>query len=430
MTENHADFAKVMGTSAKEFGQTIKDKPIVAIEGFLKSLNKLDSASQLSALKAIGFEGAQGSGEIQKLARQTDSLTKYVKLANEEFRTLGQINKSYAAGSSTTAATFTQVANKVQILASTIGATLLPTVDAIVTAFGGVADWFKSAFENTFLVGVRAIGARLAELPAQFDAIFGSGVAGKISGFFTDLVDSVGFAWRNLPDLVDVAVLMISEKVLNLGESFSALMTNLGKLAGWFGNNWVKLMIDGVRAVGTVFQNLATNIGSIWGGIRDFIEGKGFSFDWTPLTQGFVATVEALPQLVDPAFTSLQDQIDAKLAQITAKEEARRKALATPKVLLPAANLGAPKVAGDQEAESKDFGGKKGKKESAGALELGSAEAASAIAKFRNQGASDQVPKQQLGEAKQQTKVLNRMQQALMEIAARGGDAKLSTYTI
>src|SRR5689334_24692725 len=55
------------GVSAGKFATMVEDKPIVAIQEFLKGLDKMDAASQNQALASVGIKGALRPGEIKKL---------------------------------------------------------------------------------------------------------------------------------------------------------------------------------------------------------------------------------------------------------------------------------------------------------------------------------------------------------------------------
>ena len=48
----------------------------------------------------------------------------------------------------------------------------------------------------------------------------------------------------------------------------------------------------------TVLANLGKNIRKLWQAVLDFIKGKGFKYDWTPLSDGFVNTVKKMPEYV------------------------------------------------------------------------------------------------------------------------------------
>lgn len=395
-TGNHAAFAKQLGVPIEAFAAMVKDKPIAAVQGFLGSLRTLDAGSQLKVLGNIGVDGAVAGAEIQKLAQQTDSLTRYINLASSEFQTLDQVNKSYAASSSTSNAAIVTATNHFKSVADTIGGMFLPALNSGLAAFGSLASGYNAFLKGTLLPGFEAIGARLAEFPATLAAVFGSGTTEMFTAFATTLKTTVldaaamiGKVWRNLPDYFDVAALYITEKVLNLGARFEAFTTNVGRLGQWLANNWSNLIIDGVNAVGTAFRNLGTNISGIWDGLKSLAAGKGFQFEWTPILQGFEATLAELPAMVDPAFISLQGAIKEKLADIDAKDAALRSptaaALNAPASIAPTRPAAVEEFAKTSVAAAAEY-------HATAAVEFGSKEASSAVARFRNGGAGDDKP--------------------------------------
>ena len=118
---------------------------------------------------------------------------------------------------------------------------------------------------------------------------------------------------------------MITEKLLNVQASFTAFLQNAQLIGTYIANNWTKLISDGIGYVVTVFQNLGTNIWELGKAVIAFISDptQGFQFNWTGLTEGFKATADQLPELIKPAFVSLQEEIDAKTKAIGEKELAR-----------------------------------------------------------------------------------------------------------
>jgi TP901 family phage tail tape measure protein len=116
-----------------------------SVVGFLQQLRQQDAATQLQSLKAIGIDGVQAQGVIQSLAQNVPSLTKYVGMANEEFKTLNQLTMSYNATAETTGARWENFKNKIEAIADTIGGLLLPTINSALDGFGGLGEGGNSA---------------------------------------------------------------------------------------------------------------------------------------------------------------------------------------------------------------------------------------------------------------------------------------------
>ena len=323
-----------------------------------------------------------------------------------------------------------------------MGLAVKPLTDNIVTlknvAIGGlsdafrenktaIAEWSSSAltsigdvWTDTIKPGFDAIRERLAEMPANLAAAFGpstvdlfSGFASSVKTFVLDVIDGIGFAWRNLPDLVDVAVLMIEQKILDLGAYFEAFLKNVGQFGTYIAGNWKELIVDAFSAIGKVIENLGVNLLNLWQGIQSLFSGEGFTFEFTPLLEGFKATAAELPKVIAPEFVSLQEEIDKKLAGIATKEVERSAKLAgraaereAEKLAPKAAEV--PKAALPEEEAKKAAAKEKGPMHAA-ALMRGSVEARSAVLKFQGMGAAEEPIKKLAKAGEEQVGLQKRM---------------------
>lgn len=384
--------------------------------GLAKTKGEIDdNAKKMAILDLVSRQTGDYQGDLARTADQP---------ANAFRKLSGQVqNLGISLGQSLLPAISRGTA-----LLSRIASSALATFESLKQGVGGFAGGFMTAVETTLLPGFAAIGARLMELPSAISAAIGPGATGTISGFASaiktfvlDAIDTVGFAWRNLPDLVDVAVLQMTEKVLNLGAVFSAWGTNVGLIGEWFANNWVQIVTDGVNRVATVFRNLGANISSLWAGIQSLMAGNGFQFEWTDLLKGVEATVGALPEMVDPVYTSLQDQIDSKMGAIADNEAKRARAMAQ---AAKGPDGVAPPPPGRVEEELKKAEKGEGYHATA-AVSLGSKEFASAVTRHANGGAGDDSKpiksvakntQDHLAEARTQTQIWRDIKDSLADV--------------
>jgi hypothetical protein len=252
--------------------------------------------------------------------------------------------------------------------ATSIGTMLLPAVQSGVGAFNELLATMVEVFE-----------ANRPMIQGWADHIKGA-------------IDFVGRVVRNFPDYWQIFKIKAAEAFINVGEYVNTLPVNLGIVANWIADNWVEMIKTAVSFVGQLFHNLGTNLGNLWVAINGFFAGEGFNFEWTPLLDGFKNTVAELPKLLRPELTSMQREIDAVSKRIEDRERDRINALAKTQVPKPPVPAPLAKPA-DQE-----------KYHGSAAVTLGSSEASSAVAKFRNKdNKSDATPKAQLEEAKKQT---------------------------
>lgn len=391
-TKNASKFASAMGISTEEFAAQMKDKPIKAISGFLTALKGMDAASQLKTLEGIGFKGATGAAEIQKLSQQAGSLATYVGYANSEFQTLNQITSSYNTNAATTKALWIQSQNRLQILSEQIGTALLPAVNVGLGLMGDLT----AGIGNSFVASQGIITQWSADNSASLS---GWGVS------VGTILENIGYGFRNLPDFMGIAGIKMMEFGMNFMAVINTIPQNLGIIGEYISNNWYQLLLDGVNAVLALFDNLGKNIYNLTNAILDFFNDptKGVQFNYTPLMEGFKAYSAELPKLLAPDLVSFQDQIDQKLGEIKDRESARgvaKEALAggpsALKEILPDIP-GLP--TGDEALIGK-------KKQHAGAVELGSAEARTAILDFQTGKAGQDEQKQQVNLQKTMVKHL------------------------
>jgi len=356
----------------RELGVNISDDAVKAEGmrlGFIKTGQDLNDAGKIAARTSLIMKGlGVASGD---LARTQDST------ANRLLIFHGNLTN----------------------LATTIGTAFLPALNKGISVLNEIAVAGVNAFSGAEGWVAPAVGAITAGL------------------------DSIGLVFRNLPLFGEIAWIKIRQGVYNTVAVIETLPENLRRIADYLANNWREIIVDAVNAVWRVFQNLGTNIGELWFAITHVFETGEWSPNFVPLLEGFQATAAKLPELAKPQFVDMGRELEAVFDQIGKNEAAR--ANVTAKIVGP--KVEAPKLVGGA-AEDKTQKGKEAKE--AGALELGSKEAVSAIAKFRNEGGADRVPRAPLAEAQTQTKTLRNVQTALQQIAARGGSSNLAAYTL
>lgn len=191
-------------------------------------------------------------------------------------------------------------------LAADMGTVLMPAITAVLQAGSGMAQGLAAFF---------------SENKASF-AEFGATVV--------SWVETIGVGWRNLPDLWEIVQIKFREMFTNMVAALATLPENLAIIGEWFANNWVNLIRDGVNAVLAIFTNLGENIYRLGQAIADWLANPtgGFHVDFKPLLDGFQATTGQLPEMVKPAFVSLQSEIDAVTNRMADREGDRAKRIA------------------------------------------------------------------------------------------------------
>jgi len=204
-----------------------------------------------------------------------------------------------------------------------------------------VAPLLKSIADRTVEFGKQARGAFLSIRPivtqtgnvilsvwdavasttqAVFGALFGtaqSTLAG-VGDFLLDALIIGEFAFRHIGAVSELAWAQVQLGAIGFWEDLRHLFTaEIPAVLTWFAGEWGNIWFTAVDYVLTVLINLGTNIRSLWSGVLDFIAGRGFTFDWTPLSEGFVSTVSKLPDIPERALTEIERQLGSDIDRMS-----------------------------------------------------------------------------------------------------------------
>lgn len=254
-------------------------------------------------------------------------------------------------------------------LGQEIGKTLMPAFDQLL------------AIANTTIKG-------LAKSFEENKAMFAGWVASVM-----EATSTVGVMWRNVGDIWEIVKIQASGMVLNTIAYMGAWMENLQRIANWYDKNFWHLITDGLTAMGLAFQNFGENIYNLGQSLRNFFENPtaGFQFTWKPLLEGFKATTEALPEMIQPALVDVQGQIDEVTNRMADREiERAAKNAVKPKSELALLAESATRSSKMGIEGDEDELGKAKKNEIVGAAEFAS--------KLRLAQGAEDVPQKQLTE--------------------------------
>lgn len=237
-----------------------------------------------------------------------------------------------------------------------IGQLLLPAVQAGASAFNDLLAATLATFESS-LPTIQRWGERIGQVV---------GFAGRVA--------------RNLGDYFTITKLRVGEFTVNTIRWIETLPANFGIVTSWIGRNWWELLTDLVGGLATVGTNLVTNAASLGQAIWKGLRGEGFDWTFTPLLEGFQAASEALPDMVAPELLSVQKEVDEVLSRIAAREAARTAKIEGAGATAPRKPPGpvGADAAGDKKTPEFRL---------AGAAEVGSREAYSAVSRNNATGA-------------------------------------------
>lgn len=247
-------------------------------------------------------------------------------------------------------------------------------------AGGGVAE-FGLRLGELLMPAVQAGTGAFNELMASVLELTESS-GPTISGWVDTAVAGIGnvaHVVRNLGSYWKLAGLVVQETVANMIARFDTLAPNVGRITEWLKGNWRSLLTDWMNGLKAFYSNLFTNVVSIGKTIWDALQGKEVQFEWTPLLEGFKATTEKFPEMIQPALVDMSEEYAKIFQGIHANEDARSKSLAA----MGSGAAGPQKPAPLGEAE------KDREYRLASAVEIGSKEAYSIIAKSQANAARD-----------------------------------------
>lgn len=214
----------------------------------------------------------------------------------------------------------------------TIGTEAIVMLSTVAQFWHGIG----TAIYDAVLPVLTTVGDYFGEL---FSYIIGDGVA-AVSGWYTEAVVLLS----NFGGVVAVAAAqfeLFTAQIIN--DAAYAMTDVIPAYVTWFADNWSDVLFTAVDYTSTIFINLGQNIRNMWSAVLSFIQGNGFEFDWTPLTEGARSAIDSLPDIPERVATdfetSLQNDIaamasdldtamNAQRAELTSKQDEMRQSLA------------------------------------------------------------------------------------------------------
>ena len=321
MTQLAADLSSYANLSFAEAGQALRTALSGETSDTLKGLGVITTDNAVSAYAYSHGIGKLGDEltEAQKLAARTGLIFEGLADAQGDLERTG--------GSS--ANQFRALTGRLTNLASAVGTSLMPAVDAGLSIL-------------TTLVGT--LGAAFASSQGTFEGY----VARLASGlrFVAAAVSQPGAAFA-------VLKLKGQEVFTNIGGWATATFENLVANLGYAGRVAVSFFSDLAANGLASLRNLGNNFAKLGDSLRAFLLNpmKGFTVSFDPITKGFRTTIEALPDMVAPTLVDLSKEIAEAGKPINEAFARREKAAAEAKAATPMseAAAGVPKKAAISE---------------------------------------------------------------------------------
>jgi len=385
------DISSVMGTDMK--GATIQ---------LGKALN--DPMKGMSALAKSGVSFTeQQKAQVKAMQESGD-------MAGAQQVILKELKGEFGGAAQAMADPWTQAMGVVGDVGEMFGSLLLPVIDVVSSAMvwaGGkvleYGDLFKTigieAAVWLEMIGGAAIhwaGAMWdfwAPLVAKLVEVFDWAWGGIKSGFQT--ASEIGvealLIFQNWPTVLELAAKNATLHVVEFGLDFAYWFTDkLPAYVSWFAENWQNTIFTAVDYGLTAMINFGTNVRALWSAVVDFIAGNGFTFDWTPLTEGAVSAMsemEAIPERAATEFeTALRSDVEGLASGLVSTMDVEREKMVAGFTKSRDAisskydtSSGIPSAPGGPDLPGDTPAGSGKKKETAGLSEKGSAATYSTI---------------------------------------------------
>ena len=355
-----------IGLSAKDLVKLDANQAFIRISGAMSGL----TSQADKAATAMDIFGKSGQELLNSLSAGAPAL----QALELEFRSIRGVMSD-------------EDANKV--------ATLQDSLDKAWEALGRVSD--------TIAVAVAPYLTDLINLFIDL-TIQATSSGGAITLIFEGIgkaIEFTSFAIRNWQDLWTVTSLTIMQHLDNFMQVINTIPANMAVVALYVMNNWRPLMTDAINAVSATLVNLGKNFHNFAVALATFFATGQWNFQWTPLLDGFKATMAELPEFIKPAVDRLQPEIDEAWKRIHEREKAHAEQIGK--------GLGQALQRPERTLE-----GKEAKTKFAGALSLGTKEARSALLEQRI-GTKDSRAAEQLNISRRQLeteqKILKELEQ-------------------
>ncbi len=220
-------FASIAGMSSEQFATTWKNKPIEAIQAFIKGLGELDSKGESATLvlDEMGLSGVRQSNMLKSLALASDTMTSAVDTSNKAWSENTALTKEANTRYETTESKLKMLKNEVTDVAIEFGG---PLVDAL-------RDGIQAAKPVIQFLGDMAKKFSSLDKEQQQNIIkwgLMAASAGPVIKLFSGLARGAGFAYDKVGNLskkiVDLAAKAADKKAV---ASMAAEITTLGASA-------------------------------------------------------------------------------------------------------------------------------------------------------------------------------------------------------
>lgn len=257
-------FAEIAGYSGGEFVKVWNEKPIQAIDAFVKGLDKTGKSGQdVSAiLGEMGIKGSYERDTLLRLAGASGVLSDAINVSSESWRENTALTNEAEARYATFDSQMGIFKNKINDAGITLGTALLPVLSKFIDMSQPLIDWITKmaekfaaldpAIQQTIFV-VGAVLAVVGPLLIAFGAI--ATAIGALAPLFVPLVAAFGF--------VSTAISTAGGLLILLEGAFMLLISPIGLVVAAFA-----LFVAGLVKLYNSNEEFRNKVNAIWESIK------------------------------------------------------------------------------------------------------------------------------------------------------------------
>ena len=268
----------------------------ISFEDASRSLQTALIGNESDALRKLGIDysadavkaHAYATG-VAKVGSELTSQQELMVRSKIIMAGLGDTQGDLARTAGSSANMYANVTGSLTNLANSIGSALMPAIDRGLAGLSSFVGMLSTAFESG-------------------KAVFDSFVDRLAIGF-----DFVAAVVTHPAAAFQVLKLKATEVFANILEWAVAVGAYMPTLTAYIGRNWQALLTDLAINTLTACENIGKNFAAVGEALGKFMANPmgGFpAVNWSPLTDGFLHTAEALPGMIRPVLTDLSKEIN------------------------------------------------------------------------------------------------------------------------
>lgn len=190
------DFARVARMSAEDFARMWRESPSDALKAFIEGLKAVQDAggSMDNTLAELGITATRQKQGLEGLTQTTDKLNDALQMSgdawngvSDQWGDAGDAAREAERKSEGFSGTLQELSNNAQVLAASFGEGMVPLMEGLSGAVGGLADAFQ-AMPPAVSTTVASLGALVTAISLVYPVFRGLKHSwGEITGFFNGI---------------------------------------------------------------------------------------------------------------------------------------------------------------------------------------------------------------------------------------------------